>query len=281
MFKVPANTSGTITIKYVPYAGTSTKTLTCKVGDSSSDISGSGKKILTSDPIKFSVTEETPVYLYVSSNHEAFYIYDIAVSFNHPTVTISDADYATYCFDKTLNFSGTGITVYKAKLNNATKAVTLSEVSGGRVPKNTGVVLYKDVDASTSFTVPVIDDIDALADNELIGITTDTNVAYGPTDGKYNYILEKDGENIVFKKATAGGATLAANRAYLSTSYDVTPAGAPILSIVFGESETTGIGDVVKSEEAESKIYYNLNGQRLSKPTKGLCILNGKKVVLR
>lgn len=43
------------------------------------------------------------------------------------------------------------------------------------------------------------------------------------------------------------------------------------------DGETTGIASVVKSGEEE--VWYNLQGQRISKPTrKGVYILNGKKV---
>ena len=46
------------------------------------------------------------------------------------------------------------------------------------------------------------------------------------------------------------------------------------------DSETTGISEI---ENSKSKIenYYNLNGQRVEQPTKGLYIVNGKKVIVK
>jgi len=52
--------------------------------------------------------------------------------------------------------------------------------------------------------------------------------------------------------------------------------------IGFGD-ETTGIesvqGEGVKVNGSEN--YYNLNGQRVAQPTKGLYIQNGKKVIVK
>jgi hypothetical protein len=47
------------------------------------------------------------------------------------------------------------------------------------------------------------------------------------------------------------------------------------------EDDPTAI-DEVKSAAQPVKadnVYYNLNGQRVEKPTKGIYILNGKKVL--
>lgn len=46
------------------------------------------------------------------------------------------------------------------------------------------------------------------------------------------------------------------------------------------DGETTGIGDV-KRETITDDRYYNLGGQRVENPTKGLYIKNGKKVVVK
>jgi len=55
-------------------------------------------------------------------------------------------------------------------------------------------------------------------------------------------------------------------------------AAAPIFISFNGE--TTGIGDV-KRESITDDRYYNLSGQRVENPTKGLYIKNGKKVVVK
>ena len=48
-----------------------------------------------------------------------------------------------------------------------------------------------------------------------------------------------------------------------------------------GYEDPTGIDSIINSEAQEDGIYYNLKGQRVANPTKGLYILNGKKVVIK
>ncbi|MCD8290159.1 MAG: hypothetical protein LUC91_01500 [Prevotella sp.] len=44
---------------------------------------------------------------------------------------------------------------------------------------------------------------------------------------------------------------------------------------------TTGINSVTLNTTVGNNVYYNLNGQRVSTPTKGVYILNGKKVLVK
>ena len=47
-----------------------------------------------------------------------------------------------------------------------------------------------------------------------------------------------------------------------------------------GFEEGTTAVNIVKTQMADGQ-YYNLAGQRVSNPTKGLYILNGKKVIIK
>jgi hypothetical protein len=77
---------------------------------------------------------------------------------------------------------------------------------------------------------------------------------------------------------------LAANRAYLQTTYKPADAGAR-LALVFDDDTTTGISDasrVDKEGKGSGFEIYNLKGQRVENPVKGqLYIVNGKKVVMK
>ncbi len=55
---------------------------------------------------------------------------------------------------------------------------------------------------------------------------------------------------------------------------------APALSIAI-DGETTGITDVKSKVFDVRSDYFNLNGQRVSQPTRGLYIVNGKKVIIK
>ena len=54
------------------------------------------------------------------------------------------------------------------------------------------------------------------------------------------------------------------------------------LSIAF-DDETTGVQELKNSkiDGLQTGVCYNLKGQRVSQPTKGLYIVNGKKVIMK
>ena len=98
------------------------------------------------------------------------------------------------------------------------------------------------------------------------------------TSGSYTfksaYLMKHTPE---FRKTTSG--TLAANKAYLAIP---TGTGARALNIVFDdEQETTAIESVAPQTLHMDNVYYNLRGQRVAQPTKGLYIVNGKKVIIK
>ncbi|MBR3472911.1 MAG: hypothetical protein IKH22_10075 [Prevotella sp.] len=85
-------------------------------------------------------------------------------------------------------------------------------------------------------------------------------------------------------KAASGGNKLNAFRAYLrSEAISVAPSAKMEVkvgadTIVVGEGDTTGISLDELLNNSTSDIY-NLNGQKVSQPQKGVYIINGKKVV--
>ena len=87
-----------------------------------------------------------------------------------------------------------------------------------------------------------------------------------PTEN--TYVLQKQGEDVNFYKAISG-LTVNPFRAYLTAA-----AGAARLTFDFNEA--TGIKTVKTTDGAE---VYNLQGVRVANPTKGLYIVNGKKVI--
>lgn len=223
----------------------------------------------------------TTYYFYSKSkgdwgNGISSFIYTTSVS-----MTISEVGWATYCSPYNLDFSETGATVYTAARNTTTNNIALSEVSSGKVPANTGVILYKN--GGGEITPAVITTANPIGNNnELVGIIANTTVTYNPSDGVYNYIMEWDEKNNkpMFSMAAANGATLTANKAYLSTDYNVETGPARALAVASDAIETTGINNVQNSG-IKAQGYYNLNGQRVSSPTKGLYIVNGRKVVVK
>ena len=179
-------------------------------------------------------------------------------------IIIPESGYLSYCYVNTLDFSSTDVKAYKAKIEEAKVVLTKVDI----VPAKTGVVLYCETPAT--YTVPVATTDDVVTDNEMVGVLDRTQVVWNPSEGVYNYILQQG----QFNMATDG--YLKPNRAYLSTSYDVTALGAKALSVVFAEDETDGIRSIENSR-IENSDYYNLAGQKVGADYKGIVIVNGKK----
>ncbi len=173
--------------------------------------------------------------------------------------------YTTLTAASALDFSGLSLEAYIVKDNDTSDGyVTMTRVN--KVPANTGLVL-KASSTGSPIDVPVLTgDADDVTGNLMAGSATATT-AVAENAG---YIL-KDG---VFQPSSGGD--LPAGKAYLN----IAVSSAPVLNLNFGD-DTTGI-DMVKGEGFKvNGEFYNLNGQRVTQPTKGLYIVNGKKVVIK
>lgn len=182
------------------------------------------------------------------------------------TVTVTSAGWASYSTDMALDFEGTGVTAYIAKAKDDTH-VTLTEIT--KVPANTGIVVNG---SATTHNIPVLS---GAADDTEGNLLKPWLTAGTPSDAKY-YILSVDGDNNpIFKKSKGG--TLAAGKSYLVMSANTE---APQLSVDFGEGTTNLEAIRTQMEEAREGIF-DLSGRRVENPTKGLYIVNGKKVIIK
>jgi len=195
-----------------------------------------------------------------TSNLEMDYVY---VAKKNISAEITSAGWATIYTPYALNFAGTGLTAYTASLSGST--VTLTAVDN--VPANTGVVLKG---AAKTYEIPVIASSET-AKGDLLGSTTDVDVS--TDDANVYYVLAKNGDaDARFAKVSDG--SIAAGKAYLK----VAKAGAREFFAISGD-DVTAI-ESVKAQQMNGEVY-NLNGQRVAAPQKGLYIVNGKKVVLK
>lgn len=189
-------------------------------------------------------------------------------------VTVTASGYLSYCSPHKLDFSETDVKAYKAAVDEDGK-VTLTKVD--IVPAEEGVILFsseaKEANEATTYSIPVTDKTASdVTGNQMVGVLERTQVSWNDGD-KYNYILQQG----KFNKATNG--YLKANRAYLSTSYDVSAASARELTIVFDDDVTTGISTLESTDSR--KGIYNLAGQRLNSLQKGINIVNGKIIMVK
>ena len=189
------------------------------------------------------------------------------------TTTAAGKGFATLYTPYALDFSEVdGLAAYTATLSDNT--VRLTEVDD--IPANTGVVLKSEtVDDNTTYSIPVIAS-SSTPRGSLTGSAT-TATAYNAVDGYYLYMLALNGEYVQFTKVTEG--SIAAGKAYLPV---LSGGGeARELRVVFADDETTGIKMVHGEGLKVNGSVFNLNGQRVAQPAKGLYIKGGKKVVMK
>lgn len=150
------------------------------------------------------------------------------------------------------------------------KAYVVSDVTDGfalltevteAVPAGTGLILKGTAGQSyailTAATASVIDA------NMLVGVTANTAIGGNGLD----YILQ-DGK---FVKANAG--TINAGKAYLRL--DVALAR----QVIEIDEGTTGIDSNLRTRN--TNVLFNLKGQRIRQPAKGLYIVNGRKIFIK
>jgi len=222
------------------------------------------------------VTSESAIWTGIASNvkftaSNSTYIGIVAVTYGSIVpVKVSSAGWASFSAGVPLDFTGTGVTAYIAKAKNAS-TVTLTEIA--KVPAATGIVVNA---TAGTYNIPVLTEAaDATTGNLLKPNLTATTLS-----SDY-YTLAVDGSNNPIFKKSSGVGTLAAGKAYL----DLTGSAAE-LNVDFGgnsaDDQTTGISAIEHSTlNIEHSEVYNLSGQRISQPTKGLYIVNGKKVVVK
>ena len=223
----------------------------------------------------------TNVYKINANSQSAGTIYILKVTSNantqiskievlgYQTITPAKA-MTTFCSSNPLKFTGSELKAYVVSSVGTT--AVLKEVTD--VPSGTGLILVGD--AGTSYNIPVGTATTLSETNKLVGVTVDTNISQNaPT--AYDYVLS-DGK---FVRSANG--TLPAGKAYLPAS---AVAGAPSLDIVFdgdnGSDNTTDINSIENGQMTiDNSEIYNLNGQRVAQPTKGLYIVNGRKVIVK
>lgn len=190
------------------------------------------------------------------------------------TTTIGSTGYNTVSYFFPLDCSQiTGAKAYAVTSCDAEKA-TLTEVTGV-VPARTGLILVGEPGAEV--TIPASSaTATAPAGNLLVATAQDTTVE--PVAGKAVYVLgSKDGENVAFYSVSEEGnsAVVAENKAYLQVAG--APAGAPLYIVI--NDDPTAISEVATVQN--NNVMYNLAGQRVNANTKGIVVMNGKKVVVK
>lgn len=177
-----------------------------------------------------------------------------------PELTISDAGWATYVAEYNVDFSSETFTAYKVTelKNDHVNLEVVTEAADG------DAILVKG-DANT-YPLMVKEEVTALSDNLL-------QAALMPVvaDGT-QYVLANGTNGIGFYPVTVG-ATIPAGKGYLVVD------GEGVNSLSLGD-ESNGIENLRQPTPATG-IFYNLQGQQVQRPVRGLYIVDGKKVTVK
>lgn len=192
------------------------------------------------------------------------------------TATITAAGYATWSNGEKCTVSGAEA-IYVVDADN-TSTVHLTEKDASTVwPENEGMILKgSNGDVITINAVAYGTSASTIGTNYLVG---SGNSSTTPATGANYYVFSWDEINpatVGFYKAEGG--TLGAHKAYLNLGRDSFNAR-EFLGFTFDDNEATGISNLtpVFNEGA----VYDMQGRKVAQPTKGLYIINGKKVVIK
>lgn len=187
-----------------------------------------------------------------------------------------NGEYTTFTSTGNLVFKNTdGLKAYiVAGCRKNSDGITMVLLGVDYVPAGTGLILKGTAGATYRIGTA---DFEAGYGNFLKGVTTQTTI--GTTDGSNtNYVLVKENGQYAFAKV-ASTRTIPAGKAYLQLP-TATASGAKSLGFVF-EDNTTGISNAGQDNDAGDGAYYTLTGTKTCKPTRGIYIHKGKKVVIR
>jgi len=196
-------------------------------------------------------------------------------------LVIGNTGYATYSnAENAINLSGlSGVKAYIATaISLEQNKVTLTQVSGV-VAANTGLIFISENKQPGTFNLPIASSTGTTYNNNLL-LPSYANTTLSPSDAWYTYyvLVQRENNSVKFAEVYSYDAQPGAGKAYLRTSKNQASARTRGLSIEINDG-TTGI-NAVENEQGEN-VIYNLRGQRVENPTKGLYIINGKKVLIK
>ena len=155
----------------------------------------------------------------------------------------------------------------------------LQKTKGGIIPANTGMLIFANPGTYTLYPspVPATEQLSSM----LHGVLTDTPVSTieEQEDADIFILSRGTSEYVGFKPVSESLKKMSANKAYLPM-----PAGSEVkfINISFGGQVVTGIEDIKAAlTNPATNDIFDLSGRRVSNPTKGIYIIDGKKVLVK
>ena len=172
-----------------------------------------------------------------------------------------------------------GLKAYYCKTyHKKNSTISVVGISGNIVPAATGVLLVGNKGETFTLT-GACGQAPTISDNELVAVTESKHIA--ATEGEYTNFMMKGGK---FIKIADDNASMPAHRAYLPLLTEaISGSNAKEIMLYWDNEEATGVERMrnVENEIMRNGNIYNLNGQKLSAPQKGINIINGRKVIVK
>ncbi len=182
-------------------------------------------------------------------------------------VKIGDAGYATFWSMRAHDF--TGLTAYVVSEINEGK-LTLTEVESA--PSSTGVILKAEAG------IYELEETNSPATVGTNLLRTSRGANYAGEAPAYDYYALANKDACLGFYKLKDGEYIPNGKCFLSVAKT---ASAPDFLSFGGDDNTTSVNDVRSKMEEGRGEFYNLNGQRVAQPTKGLYIVNGKKYIVK
>jgi hypothetical protein len=177
--------------------------------------------------------------------------------------TITTDKYKTYVSTENLLVPA-GVTAYIATGETAS---TLTLTSVEKIKAGTPVILFSET--ADTYQFEITDEAVTYSAANLLKISDGTAV-----NGVF--VLAKSGDNVGFYKWMGGA--LSAGRVYVDAPAN---AARDYLEFTFEESDVTAISEVTNTNRTNNTNVYDLQGRKVAQPTKGLYIVNGRKVIIK
>ena len=152
--------------------------------------------------------------------------------------------------------------------------------AGSVIPKQTGFILKGTAGSTVSYRAGLtgVTEVDVTG-NLLVGTATEQEISGA---GYKYYLFGKGAKGQGFYHQTGrdgNSIKLGAHRAGLKLA---TSGFAPAKELIFNfdDATTTGINNVQPAVEKKNDVIYDLQGRRVTNPSRGIYIVNGKKVVI-
>lgn len=210
-----------------------------------------------------------------SGKHSAFTVQEPTLP-ELPLTAIGENTYGTYYIDYPIAVPD-NVSVYTGDVDLANKRISMRLANEHIIPAETGVVLVGDNGAATSCTMTASNEAGTLTKGSLTGSLKPTNIL-GYNDRYLVFGRNSEGQ-LGFYKPVNGLTSIPANKAFI----EIPESQVQGLALNFEGGTHTGINlnDILVPEKQNEGTYYDLSGRRVSKPTKGCYIRNGKKIYIK